>query len=137
MIAILPRDARRVPEDNATCPTSLVPVRMKTRRGKSEGLAMARRLLGRKTEGPEVGEPHETIAWLGNRLSERRCRLFACACCRTALQYQTEERWYDVLEALEAKVETRRLRPRLDPPRPSRRVARSNTAGIWALEALW
>jgi hypothetical protein len=40
------------------------------------------------------------------------------------------------LEALEQKVETTTLGPRFDPPRPSRRVACSNTAGIWAVEAM-
>src|SRR5215468_10454451 len=88
-------------------------------------------------DAPPVGEPRDTLSWLRDRLGPRRRHLFACACCRIALQYQTEVQWYDVLEALEQRAEKVSLGPRLDPPRPSRRVARSNVAGVWALEALW
>src|SRR5579871_2407834 len=98
---------------------------------------MARRIGGTLATQPAVGEPGETLDQLGDRLGLRRLRLFACACCRAALQFQTEVRWYDLLETLEQRVEAQKLGPRPDPPRPSRRVARSNVAGVWAVEALW
>jgi hypothetical protein len=52
------------------------------------------------------------------------------------LAYQKKEHWYDTLERLEMQAEHLHLGPRKEPRRPSRRVARSNAAGEWAVEAL-
>jgi hypothetical protein len=39
------------------------------------------------SKAPAPGEPRDTWRWLGSRLSDRRQRLFLCACCRLVLAY--------------------------------------------------
>jgi hypothetical protein len=54
-----------------------------------------------EAEWETCADPNPMLAWLYNRASSRKQRLFACACCRRVWPYLTDERCKHVIEVLE------------------------------------